>query len=120
MFLIKLAKNQMKSKINSHASEVGTISGGMGGVVLVVYITAELEEARRPAVPIRIMLFYCHYNGIKMVKQKERFHNTYFLLVMVPHFLNCKRTISRLEFRNWCFGQINIKQLTDTCEILKK
>lgn len=118
MFLIKLAKNQIKSKINSHASEVGTISGGMGGVVFVVYITAELEEARRPAVPVRIM-FYCHYSGIKTVMQKERVHNTYFLLVMVPHFLNCKRTISRLEFRNWCFGQINIKQLTDTCKILK-
>lgn len=48
MFLIKLAKNQIKSKINSHASEVGTISGGMDGVVFVVYITVELEEASGP------------------------------------------------------------------------
>lgn len=78
LFLMSLAKNQINSKINSHVSEIGTISRGFGGIVLVVYITIELEG---PAVSIRIVWFYRHlqWNENDAREDNELMIHTFYL-----------------------------------------
>lgn len=120
-FLMKLAKNKMKSKINSHVSELGIISWCVWVCCVWQGCTGGLYNSRIQGGKWSLYESFCSIVTTMALKgccrRKWAVGTYFFSYTCAKFFFFTIRAVSRLEFRNLCLNKAKYKAIADQSKI---